>query len=148
LFYIYKDEKTKQGVIDVSQPPIWFKVVDPENIKKILYHVLAWTYQQDKNEYLKVRIHEKGQYTEREYRIQDNRIKSQTVDDRVIKTDLKDFAVVPISNVITSDRVYGIDDYRDIDSIISELLVRVGQIARIVDKHASPSGAGLQTALE
>ena len=70
-------------------------------------------------------------------------VKSETY-----KTRLDDFAVIPISNIITSDRATGIDDYTDIDSIISELMVRVGQVSRILDKHASPSMSGPQSALE
>jgi hypothetical protein len=146
IFYVYKGDEG--GVIDVSQPPIWFPVASPDNVKKIQYHVLAWTYQIGKNTYLKVQIHEKGKYTEREYWVQSNIIKQQTVDDKTIKTGLKDFAIIQVPNVVTSDRVHGIDDYRDIDSIITELLVRVGQIARILDKHASPSVSGPQAALE
>jgi hypothetical protein len=40
------------------------------------------------------------------------------------------------------------DDYTDIDSIMSELLVRLGQIARILDKHADPTVTGPMSALE
>ena len=67
---------------------------------------------------------------------------------KVYKTGLDDFAVIQVSNVITSDRVNGLDDYSDIDSIISELMVRIGQVSRILDKHASPSMSGPQSALE
>ena len=50
--------------------------------------------------------------------------------------------------MITSDRVYGIDDYQSIDSIVSELIVRVSQVSRVLDKHANPSMTGPESALE
>jgi hypothetical protein len=40
------------------------------------------------------------------------------------------------------------DDYDDLGSIISELEVRVGQIARILDKHSDPNMYGPASALE
>ena len=46
------------------------------------------------------------------------------------------------------DCIFGHDDYTDIDSIVSEILVRIGQISRILDKHASPSVQGPSSAIE
>lgn len=150
LFLVYKGEQS--GIIDVTQPPIWFPVVNPDNIKRIQYHVLAWTYEkqegQRKNIYLKVQIHEKGKYREREHAIINGKIGPLTVAERSVQTGLSDFAVIQIPNTITSDRVTGIDDYTDVDSIVSELLVRVGQISRVLDKHASPSVTGPIGAVE
>ena len=65
-----------------------------------------------------------------------------------VLTGTKDFAVIHISNVTTSDSPFGHDDYIHIDSIISELMIRFGQIQNILDKHASPSLQGPLTALE
>jgi len=39
----------------------------------------------------------------------------------VEETGIDDFLVVPVHNLSTSDRIYGIDDYSDLDSIIQEL---------------------------
>lgn len=151
LFYIYKENDF--GQIDVSQPPIWFPIVSPDNIKKMLYHVLAWTYevtddQHGKKKYLKVQIHEDSRYTEREYLLDGGIIAKITKEDNTVQTGLKGNAIIQVPNVITSDRVHGMDDYSDIDSIISELLVRIGQISRILDKHAAPSVQGPSSALE
>jgi SPP1 family phage portal protein len=155
LFYIYKDADLKSGKIDVTQPPIWFPVVSPDNIKKTLFHVLAWTYENtdEKNrnqKYLKVQIHSKGSYEERIYSLSDSygTITGIVSPGTVIKTGLKDFAVVQVPNTITSDRVHGIDDYTDIDSLVSEIEVRISQIAKILDKHAEPSVSGPTTCLE
>ncbi|BBN97492.1 phage portal protein [Sporolactobacillus terrae] len=147
LFYVYKDESGK-GIIDVTQPQIWFPIVSPDNVKRIQYHVLAWTYDIGRKTFLRAQIHSKGRYTEREYLIDAGIIKEQTVNDQVIQTGLDDFAIVQVPNVLTSDRVHGMDDYQDIDSIVSEIEVRIGQIARILDKHAAPSVQGPAAALE
>lgn len=144
-----------KGNIGISQPPIWYPIVSDENAKEIIYHVLAW----QTNGKLKVQIHEKGFYTERAFDIDMGTISKEIFSDkdskgvaytlpRVIQTGLDDFAVVQVSNVTTSDRCTGYDDYTDIDSIVSDLMVRVGQIDRILDKHASPSMSGPATALE
>jgi len=50
--------------------------------------------------------------------------------------------VIPVNNVLTTDRVTGLDDYSDLDSIIQELEVRIAQISRILDKHADPNMYG------
>lgn len=154
LFIIYNDGNN--GVIDVTQPSLWFPVVDENNLKRIINHVLAWTYEEgegeNKKKYLKTQVHYKGYYEERTYQV----LKSMSGDtiDKIVdgptikETGLSDFAIVQIPNVTTSDTVNGYDDYTDIDSIISELLVRVGQVSRILDKHAAPSVQGPMSALE
>ena len=144
-------QKDGKGKISLTQPPIWFLVVDPRDIKETLNHVLAWKYEEDDREYLNVQIHYKGSYEERIYSLTNSstgNIIGDMKESKVYKTGLDDFAVIQVSNVITSDRVNGLDDYSDIDSIISELMVRIGQVSRILDKHASPSMSGPQSSLE
>lgn len=143
LFHVYKDGE--QPVIETLQPRTWFPVVSEDNIKKMRYHVLAWCY--GDNERLKVQIHSKGSYEEREYSINKGII-GEMISLETIKTGLKDFAIIQVSNTQTSDRITGIDDYTDVDSIIADIMVRIGQIDRILDKHASPSVTGPQEALE
>jgi hypothetical protein len=145
LFLVRK--KDGKGKIDITQPPIWFPIVDARNIKEVLYHVLAWEYSENDKDYLNVQIHSKGMYEERICSLNKNEI-TGTVSTQTFKTGFDDFAVIPVPNIITSDRVTGIDDYTDIDSIVSELMVRIGQVSRILDKHASPSMSGPQSSLE
>lgn len=154
LLFIYKDGDLKTGKIDVTQPTIWFPVVSPDNLKKILCHVLAWTYESvdekgKRQKYLKADIHYKGNYQERIYKIDDAYGEiGEIVSTQDYKTGLADFAVIQVPNLITSDRVYGIDDYNDIDSILAEIEVRLSQIAKILDKHAEPSVTGPSMCLE
>ena len=51
-------------------------------------------------------------------------------EERTTPTGLDDFAVLHVPNTTTSRSLYGMDDYTDIDSIVSELEVRIDQIAR------------------
>lgn len=150
ILYVYMDEG--KGMIDVSQPAMWFPIVKMDNIKKIQYHVLAWCYEVGEDCYLKAQIHEKGLYTEKEYKMDCNKLGKMEIkvllSSNVVLTGLDDFAIIHVPNIMTSDRCTGIDDYQDIDSIISEVLVRVGQISRVLDKHAAPSVSGPSTALE
>ena len=149
LFIIYNT--ANGGMIDVTQPNMWYPIVDQDNIKQIKQHVLAWKYNVGDKMFLKCHIHEKGFYEERIYALDKSMIGTYTignlVSSNIVPTGLSDFAVVQISNVLTSDRIFGIDDYVDLDSIISEIMVRVGQISRVLDKHANPSVSGPNTAL-
>ncbi|WP_434796636.1 phage portal protein [Terrisporobacter vanillatitrophus] len=160
VFNVYKDEEGK-GIIDITQPSFYFKIVDAKNIKKVLHHVLAHTYEvtqsesslfstkENKVKYLYVQIHSKGFYEEITYRINNRNIIDGVAEElKKIDTGLDDFAIVPVHNLLTSDRVYGIDDYADLDSIISEIEVRISQISKILDKHAEPSVQGPESALE
>lgn len=158
---IYKDEEGR-GIIDITQPYFYFKVVDPKNIRKVKHHILAHTYKvqkpnrsffgRDKEEYddyLYVEIHSKGLYETVTFKLDDAGKMITGVHEELqnIQTGLNDFAIVPIHNLMTSDRVYGIDDYSDLDSIISEIEVRIAQISKILDKHAEPSVQGPSSAL-
>ena len=158
VFNVYKDEEGK-GIIDITQPSFYFKVVDPKNLRKIKHHVLAHVYKVPKSSffgmskeeydyYLYVEIHSKGFYETVTYKLSSSGVISKVTEElKQINTGLKDFAIVPVHNLLTSDREYGIDDYSDLDSIISELEVRVSQIAKILDKHAEPSVEGPESAL-
>ena len=161
IFNIYKDEEGK-GIIDITQPSFYFKVVDPKNIRKVKHHILAHTYKvprpnkgffggykEEYDHYLYVEIHSKGLYEKVTFKLNDaeNMITGVYENIEKVETGLNDFAIVPIHNLMTSDRVYGIDDYSDLDSIISEIEVRIAQISKILDKHAEPSVQGPSSAL-
>jgi len=149
LFYVRDNDNG--GIIDIVCPSYWFPVVSPTNVRETTNHVLAWEYEEIRNntkyEYLKVQIHYIGYYEENIYEMSGGTI-NKLIEGNRIATGLDDFAVVQVPNVITSDRATGLDDYTDVDSIIGELLVRVGQVSRILDKHASPSMSGPQSSLE
>jgi len=152
---IFKVRYDRRAIIEGQQPAIWFPVVKPDNIKDIQAHVLAWTYEEDTQErgktvtkkYLQTEIHEKGKITTAKYPIENNTI-GPAIEQTETETGVDEFLVVPVNNVLTTDRVTGLDDYSDLDSIIQELEVRIAQISRILDKHADPNMYGPDTALE
>lgn len=151
ILNIYTDGK--QGRIGSSQPGIWFPVVDKNNIKNVLYHVMAWTYTEvsgsNKKVYLNVQIHERGKITKKLFILDDGiKITNQIGSDEVVNTGVDDFLIIPVSNVVTSDDVFGDDDYTDLDSIIQEMEIRIAQISRILDKHSDPNMYGDENALE
>ena len=143
LFYSRK--KAEMPIVDITVPSVWFPVVNPRNIRDVKYHVLAY----DTGGELDVEIHSVGSYEIRRYELSDNGMIGDYIEPpTVIKTGLDNFAITVAPNVLTSDRVTGLDDYTDLDSILSDLMVRIGQIDRILDKHANPSMQGPITALE
>ena len=57
IFYLYEDEKG-YGNFDVSQPAFWIPIVDPNNYKKVINHVIAYMVCDDEgNKYLHAQIH-------------------------------------------------------------------------------------------
>jgi hypothetical protein len=151
LFYLYKD--LNRGVIDITQPAIWFPVVDERNVRRIKYHVLCIPRVLNENKNgneieLYVEIHEKGRYTIKRFLVRNGKIiREFTEEEKVVETWLNDFAIIPVTNITTSDNIYGISDYMAIDSIICELEVRFAQIAKVLDKHSQPSMQGPSSAL-
>ncbi|GLI51331.1 hypothetical protein TSYNTROOL_14170 [Tepidanaerobacter syntrophicus] len=147
LFYLYKD--LNRGVIDLTQPALWFPVVHQRNVRRIQYHVLCIPRQiNEKETELYVEIHEKGRYTVKYFLIRNGKIVREFTDEeKVIETGLNDFAIIPVTNITTSDNITGISDYTTIDSIVCELEVRFIQIAKVLDKHSQPSMQGPSSAL-
>lgn len=153
-------EVDNKPVVDISSPAYWFPVVDSSNIKRILYHVFAWQYPTDAegNHWeLKVQIHnpkEPNLCEQHRYILQGSHggwtigREATRKEEQLLETKLNVCPVFRVSNVTVSDRVFGIDDYQSIDSIISEIIVRVSQISKVLDKHASPSMSGPLNTLE
>ncbi|MCL2853520.1 MAG: phage portal protein [Defluviitaleaceae bacterium] len=146
LFLLYRDEDGL-GVVDITQPSCWFPVVSPDNIKHVTHHVLAVSYSEGEQEYLKALIHERGYVTTRLYELDGGELGRLISEDGPAATGFDGFAVLPVHNVLTSDRLFGIDDFTDIDSIVAEIEVRLAQISRILDKHSAPTMTGPGSAL-
>lgn len=147
-------------VIDATSPRNWYPVVDRDNIKHTLYHTFGWVYPLDVKKTrweLKVQVHnpEKPEDCEQHrYSLSGGENNWQIgreitgEDEALLETQLQVCPVFRVSNVLTSDRIYGIDDYQSIDSVISELMVRISQVSKVLDKHAAPSMSGPASALE
>lgn len=152
---------TADGNVDVISPALWFPVVDPYNIHKFKFHVFAFIYLADskKESYgLKAQIHcpdEPSKCEERNYLLTGRNsgefkiAKDITKKEKMkVPTHIDSCLVYRISNLLTSDRLFGIDDYRTVDSLVSELMVRISQISKVLDKFAQPSMTGPQSAMQ
>ena len=96
---------------------------------------------------LAVEIHTPGHVERRAY-LSDGQRMGPLVWSEEVDTGLPGFAVIPIHNTTTSDHPWGLDDYRDMDSLLSELEISLAQMSRILDRHANPSMQGPESALE
>lgn len=147
-------------VVKSTSPRHWYPVVDPEDIHRIRYHVFAWAYPRDaarRRWELTVQVHdpqhpescEQHRYaltgSENEWSIG---LELSGESETTLDTKLGVCPVFRVPNVLTSDRVFGLDDYQSVDSIVSEIMVRASQISRVLDKHANPSMSGPMSALQ
>lgn len=152
IWRLYKNE---DGKIDFTcwDPCEWFPIVAQDGTNRITHHCLCWLVNikedQLNPEYeLRVQIHScdkryLGSYEFRRYKMSTSGTQIiQLLESRIIKTGLTQCAVCNLKSFTTSNSVYGYDDYMPLDSLLSEIMVRVGQISRILDKHADPNITG------
>lgn len=152
---LFKVRYEDRAIIEAQTPLVWFPVVSPDNVKNITAHILGWDYEPEKQtirgrevqRYLKLEIHRKGQIVTRLHKLVSGTI-AGVIEENTVQTGVEDFLVVPVFNLSTSDRLTGLDDYSDLDTIIQELEIRLAQVSRILDKHADPNMCGPDSALE
>lgn len=159
--------KDGEAVIEGQSPSLWFPVVSKDNVREIEAHVLAWTFDvqsqqrmfgfggDKKKTYLRIEIHRPGSIEHRLHELNDGEIGdpvplNQFYPDlqEIEQTGVDDFLIIPVNGLRTTDELHGMDDYTDLESIIQELEIRVGQISRILDKHADPNMYGPESAIE
>jgi hypothetical protein len=156
--------KEGKAIIEGQTPSLWFPVVSLDNVREIEAHVLAWTFDVEqpgsvfsdkKKTYLRVEIHRKGSIENRLYEIKSGEISDpiplqQFFPDRQEEeaTGIDDFLIIPVAGLRTTNELFGMDDYSDLESIIQELEIRASQISRILDKHSDPNMYGPESAVE
>lgn len=152
IWRIYKNEEERMD-FTCWDPCEWYPIVAQDGTNRIKYHCLCWLVnvsedQLNPNYELNVQIHGTdkdtvGYYEYRRYAMSNggNQI-TKLLESKKINTGLDRCAVFNLRSFSTSDSVYGYDDYMPLDSLLSEIMVRVGQISRILDKHADPSITG------
>ena len=151
-----------RATIESQNPAYWYPVVNPDNVKKTQYHVLAWTFEEvdskaQKATYLRAEIHSKGKIENRLYKLDNGKIDEQIkpISSHARYKGLKDeqdtgiahFLVIPIFNLPTSDNPFGQSDYEDYSPLIEQLELRICQITRILNKHSDPNMAGPESCL-
>lgn len=152
IWRLYKDF---DGRINFTcwDPTQWYPIINQDGTNSIKAHCLCW--RENKSQdiykpdwYLHVQIHscmpnELGYYEQREYKMNtsgDTILK--LVGSSRVKTGLDNCAIFHIKAFSTTNSVYGYDDYVPVDSILAEIMARVGQISGILDKHADPNITG------
>lgn len=158
VWRIYKDWDGRFN-FTCWDPTQWYPIVRQDGTNSVQYHCICWRENKSKDIekpdwYLHVQVHsceptEFGYYTQYLYKLASN---GSTILDLVsteqILTGLKRCAVMHVTAFSTTNSVYGYDDYMPIDSILAEIMTRVGQISGILDKHASPNITGPASMLE
>lgn len=151
----YLDDMSDSKTFTLWDPKEWYPVVLQDGTNRIRYHVLCWRVDLNENMddtvpkwELHAQIHgcaeeDWGHYEQRIYDMSGDGktilgLKSRST----ISTGLDHCAVHHLKAYSTSSTVYGYDDYMVLDSLLAEIMVRVGQISVILDKHADPNLTG------
>ena len=146
----YKDYDSKMNFTPWD-PTQWYPIVRQDGTNSIESHCLCWIENRSNDAYrpdyfLHVQIHstEKvGSYTYKVFKMKsDGCTIGEPLSTAEIKTGLKQCAVQHLKAFTTTNSVYGYDDYMPLDSILAEIMARVGQISAILDKHADPNITG------
>ena len=147
----------------VWDPKEWYPIVSQDGTNTILAHVLCWRVNTTQtatdlppNWELHVQIHwcdaeRVGTYEERVYQMgsEGSTIRNELTEMRqTVETGFDTCCVFNLRAFKTSSTVYGYDDYMPLDSILAEIMVRIGQISVILDKHADPNITGPVTMLD
>jgi hypothetical protein len=164
LLKIYKDAEGK-AVLQSNCPLIWNTIVEPGNLRRVQYHVLATKFKVKELGYLKVEIHSKNDIQHRIYELKESvahktcqlgkRMPFELFAEQFpgileIETHgMGEFLVIPISNIRTSKDVYGKSSYNEAaKSIAKKLIDRYNQIDRVLDKHSDPNMIGPKGMME
>lgn len=140
-------------------PREWYPIVSQDGTLTVLYHCLCWRENRSDNPnvpdwYLHVQIHgtqpdEVGYYIQKTFKLDSfGGLIRQELESKKVSTGLKVCAIQHLKAFSTTSSIYGYDDYMMIDSILSEIMTRIGQISVILDKHADPNITGPVTMLE
>lgn len=151
----YLDDLSDNKTFTLWDPKEWYPIVTQDGTNRISHHVLCWRTNLNAgrdNEpaiwELTAQIHgcdrdSWGTYTKRVYAMNsDGTVIMQLKDESTVETGFDHCAVHHLKSFGTSSTVYGYDDYMTLDSLLAEIMVRVGQISVILDKHADPNLTG------
>jgi len=139
----------KRGVISRIDPGHWFPVVDPDDSAIFTHHVLAWVVTHGDEKYAKIEIHTPGEIEHRLLRLTtDGKEIKESVGLATIprysklkpkeKTGIDDFLIIPFSNLKSGDGVHGLDDFKDIEDIVSEIERRLIRVSGTLDTFCDP----------
>lgn len=152
IWRIYRDYDGRDN-FTCWDPVQWYPVVRQDGTNSIIAHCLCWRENRSKDPdkpdwYFHVQIHscipkDFGFYEQREYKMDSSgKILEDLESTKKVATGLDRCAIFHLKAFSTTNSVYGYDDYMPLDSILAEIMARIGQISRILDKHADPNITG------
>ena len=158
LWRMYKDYDGRMN-FTCWDPTQWYPIVAQDGTNAIKAHCLCWIVNKSEDVlnpdfYLNVQIHSNdpkdiGYYEHREFKMNaSGTMIGDQVSSKRVPTGLDRCAVFHIIAFAVTNSVYGYDDYMTVDSILAEIMARVGQISAILDKHADPNITGPVSMLE
>ena len=158
LWRMYKDYDGRMN-FTCWDPTQWYPIVAQDGTNTIKAHCLCWIVNKSEDAlnpdfYLNVQIHSNdpkdiGYYEHREFKMNaSGTMIGDQVSSKRVPTGLDRCAVFHIRAFAVTNSVYGYDDYMTVDSILAEIMARVGQISAILDKHADPNITGPVSMLE
>lgn len=153
IWRLYRDEDSGENTFTCWTPTQWFPVVAQDGTNSIIAHCLCWRESLTLDPVnpkwrLHVQIHgcRTADFGHYEYKVFSMMSDGVTIDtllsSTTVPTGFKCCAVIHNKAFSVTDSVYGYDDYMPIDSVLAEIMVRVGQISAILDKHAEPNMTG------
>lgn len=159
VWRVYLDN-TGRKTFTCWDPKEWFPIVSQDGTNTITAHVLCWRVNLTESAEglppqweLHAQIHwcdpdKTGTYEERVYAMDSmGQTIKQLLKSNSVDTGLESCAVYHLKAFGTSSTVYGYDDYMPVDSLLAEIMTRIGQISVILDKHADPNITGPVTML-
>ena len=152
IWRVYKDYDGRMNFTPWT-PIQWYPIVRQDGTNSISKHCLCWIENRSPQPiekpdlYLVVQIHscepkEIGYYEQQTFHLNQQGTIGAFVSGEKVKTGLDRCAVMHLRAYSTTTSVYGYDDYMTIDSLLAEIMTRVGQISAILDKHADPNITG------
>lgn len=158
IWRIYRDYDGRDN-FTCWDPAQWYPVVRQDGTNSIIAHCLCWRENKSKDPdkpdwYFHVQIHscipkDFGFYEQREYKMDSSgKTLEELESTKKVATGLDRCAIFHLKAFSTTNSVYGYDDYMPLDSILAEIMARIGQISRILDKHADPNITGPVTMLQ
>ena len=156
----YPDDMSDDNTFTLWDPKEWYPIVLQDGTNRISHHVLCWRVNLNEGIEgatpiweLHAQIHgcrssDWGTYEERVYDMNSSGDSIMALkSSQVVSTGFERCAVHHLKAFSTSSTVYGYDDYMPLDSLLAEIMARVGQISIILDKHADPNITGPVTML-
>jgi hypothetical protein len=132
----------------LGQPERWFPVCDGRG-QTVTTQVYAWHEKSPNGDVLTAHIYRRNSVEIRRFALSHGRLGGE-LGRETVPLSLGDglSPIVVLQGVRGSETVFGTDDYLPIDSLTSELMVVMGNVANVLDKHAAPSMSGPSSALE